>query len=229
MRTTSEDADKIYEALALSQGEFAPIAKNKPGHHANSRYAELSTVLAAIRPALSKYGIAFMQFPGVKDGRVTLVTRLGHKSGQWIEDEMNLKPQSDTPQHIGASITYARRYSACAILGVDGEEDDDNHDATNGPATKAAKAAAEQEAQASAVLAQREAEYKAKFDAAFIAKLTELKVEQKVWRDVYERLCKLGLPMDQTISRIQDVLDTMERERMAKAAAEKAAAEEAPQ
>lgn len=127
---TSEAIDKISEALSLAQAEFEPVVKNKTNPHFKNKYADLSAVFEATRPALTKYGLALLQFPEVKEGRAGVVTRLVHKSGQWFEGDLYLKPQSDTPQHAGSAVTYARRYSAQAILGVDAEEDDDGEEAS---------------------------------------------------------------------------------------------------
>lgn len=42
-------------------------------------------------------------------------------------------PSGGTPQTAGSAITYARRYSLCAALGVAGEEDDDGNAAQHAP------------------------------------------------------------------------------------------------
>jgi len=53
-----------------------------------------------------------------------LHTRLLHTSGQWIASEHPL-PMSGRPQEIGSALTYARRYSLSALIGIAADEDDD--------------------------------------------------------------------------------------------------------
>lgn len=122
---TSESIDQLAAALATAQGEFDPVKKNKINPHFKNHYADLSSIFEATRPALSKHGIAFTQAPYIYEGRATILTKLLHKSGQWIETELSLKLTQDTPQGAGSTITYAKRYSASSILGVDAEDDDD--------------------------------------------------------------------------------------------------------
>lgn len=138
---TSEMIDKLAEALSLARKEFKPVIKNKQNPHFKNWYADLSSIFDATVDSLSKYGIALTQAPAVFEGRVTVLTRLIHKSGQWLESELSLKPTADTPQAIGSAITYARRYSAQSILGIDAETDDDGNIAS---ATKDPKLAAAQ-------------------------------------------------------------------------------------
>ncbi len=123
---TSEQIDKLAEALALAQGEYSTVTPSGlNSHFSKSRYATLKDINTATRKALSKYGLAMVQSPWVRDGRTGVTGRLIHKSGQWIEDELSLKPQADTPQGAGSAITYARRYQKSGMLDVEGDHDDD--------------------------------------------------------------------------------------------------------
>ena len=123
---TSEQIDKLAEALAAAQGEFEEAVMTGKNPHFNSKYAKQGDIKKATKVALSKYGLAFIQSPSAREGRAVVISRIIHKSGQWIEDELSLKPErGDTPQAIGSAITYARRYQKAAMLDVEGEEDDD--------------------------------------------------------------------------------------------------------
>jgi hypothetical protein len=61
---------------------------------------------------------------------VNVETVLMHESGEWIKGTISLIPKADDPQSVGSALTYARRYSLSAILGVASEEDDDANAAT---------------------------------------------------------------------------------------------------
>ncbi len=128
---TSEFIDQISDALSKAQGEFKPLVKNKINPHFKSPYADLSATIEATREALSKYGLALIQGGQMIDGRLIVSTRLAHKSGQWFEDELSLKPMQDNAQMLGSAMTYGRRYAQNAMLNIAGDEDDDGNQASS--------------------------------------------------------------------------------------------------
>lgn len=135
---TSEQINEIATALAKAQGEVANPVFNKTNPHFRSKYADLSSVLNVVRPALSKNNISIMQMTNIEEAGVVLYTRLTHTSGQWIESVYPVTA-SGKHQEIAAALTYAKRLSLSAIVGVAGEEDDDGNAANDLPvATKAA-------------------------------------------------------------------------------------------
>ena len=125
----------ISAALASAQGEMENAPKDRQNSHFNSRYADLASVIEAVRGPLSKHGIAFTQPPTVEGGRVIVRTVLSHKSGEWLGCELSARPQQDTPQGIGSTMTYLRRYSLMAMTGI--APDDDDGEAGMGRETKA--------------------------------------------------------------------------------------------
>jgi hypothetical protein len=58
-----------------------------------------------------------------------MVTTLAHTSGQWMKSYLPLNPSKNDSQGMGAAITYLRRYSLSAIVGVVCDEDDDGETA----------------------------------------------------------------------------------------------------
>lgn len=122
---TSEAIDQIGAALAAAQAVVKPVLKNKLNPHFKNRYADLSGVWDSCREPLSSNGIAVIQVPSFHEGRLLLITRLIHKSGQWIQGALSIRPDKDTAQGIGACVTYARRYMLAAMVGVIDEDDDD--------------------------------------------------------------------------------------------------------
>ena len=69
------------------------------------------------------------------ENQIMLDTALLHSSGQWISGQLLIIPVKDTPQGIGSALTYARRYSLSAIVGI-ATEDDDGEGAMNRPVEK---------------------------------------------------------------------------------------------
>src|SRR5882757_3510169 len=98
---TSENIDQLAAALALAQGEFTEASKDGKSHH--GKHSTLTSVWEAARSPLSKNGLAILQAPFIQDGRVNIITRLVHKSGQWVETELSIKPARDDAQQIGSA------------------------------------------------------------------------------------------------------------------------------
>ena len=117
---TSEQISELAAALAAAQGAMKNAVMNRTNPHFKSRYADLAAIWDAARQPLSANGLAVVQTIG--DG--VLHTRLLHTSGQWIASEHPL-PMAGRPQEIGSALTYARRYSLSALIGIAADEDDD--------------------------------------------------------------------------------------------------------
>lgn len=135
----SEQLDKFSQAMLQAQRQIENADIDSDNPHFRSRYASLQSVLEACKKPLNGAGIFFIQAPVALDCKdcLGLVTRLTHaESGQWLEATMAMPLQKVDPQGMGSAITYARRYSLMAILGI-AAEDDDAEAAMNRPAPQA--------------------------------------------------------------------------------------------
>ena len=118
---TEVPAGGLYNALAKAQGEFGAVTKDAKANLGtfDFRYATLDSVLKTVRPVLAKHGLALTQtFEGTD-----LVTRL-HLGDQFAESRMSMPVVPDWKAR-GAAVTYARRYSLVALLGLATEDDGD--------------------------------------------------------------------------------------------------------
>jgi hypothetical protein len=111
-------------ALAKAQGAMEGASKDNVNPHFKSKYADLASVWEACRGPLSDNGIAVLQPPCAKGSVVTVTTLLAHASGEWIQSDLTMAAQQNTPQAIGSCITYARRYALASMVGVAPEDDD---------------------------------------------------------------------------------------------------------
>jgi hypothetical protein len=122
----SENINDLMNALVCAQAEFPTMPKNKEGY--NYKYTDLDTIVQTIKPIMKKYNLAFLQSVGGLDS-VTITTRIFHTSGQYIEDTVLLPSMQsgkmNNAQILGATITYMRRYTLCAMLGITADEDVD--------------------------------------------------------------------------------------------------------
>lgn len=129
-QTQSESINELLSALCKAQGKIRHAVKNnKNSFFKDHTYADLNSIWEACRDHLTSNGISIIQSPqGTKD-EMYLVTILGHSSGQWIKSYYPIVPIKQDPQGIGSAITYARRYSLSAMVGICADEDDDAENA----------------------------------------------------------------------------------------------------
>jgi hypothetical protein len=93
------------------------------------RFAELADVLVMARPILHEHGLAHMQPVSTEmvgnATHVSVCTELIHVSGATATSPVLLLVVSGSDaQRVGSAVTYARRYSLMATLGIAGDDDD---------------------------------------------------------------------------------------------------------
>lgn len=127
---TSESISKIAPALLEAQKSTTFASKDATNPHFKSKYADLETVVDAIKAPLNSNGIMFIQtFSPSPPGFLCLTTRLMHISGEWLEDTLTMPLQKNDAQGYGSAATYSRRYALAAITGLY-QADDDGNEAT---------------------------------------------------------------------------------------------------
>lgn len=132
----TDQIDQLATALSAAQAAMHNAAFNRTNPHFKSKYADLAAIREATLPALTANGLAIVQYTAVgNDGELWLMTKLLHKSGQFIEGTYPIA--RGTPQQMGSSLTYAKRYSWSAMCGVAADDDDDANAAEGLPATNA--------------------------------------------------------------------------------------------
>ena len=125
----STNVDALAAALAKAQGEMENAKKSSDNPYFKSKYADLAEVLSVAREPLAKNGLSIMQASeGVANGYMSVTTLLLHSSGQFIKATGTFPVGKQDPQGAGSALTYARRYSLAAMLGIaqEGEDDDAN-------------------------------------------------------------------------------------------------------
>jgi hypothetical protein len=118
----------VYQALLAAQRNFGPVVKNATNPAFKTKYADLGAVLDAITAPLNDAGLLLVQRFAVDAGGPVLVTEVIHAaSGATISSTVPITGKDPTnPQAMGGAITYYRRYSLMALLGLAAEDDDGN-------------------------------------------------------------------------------------------------------
>jgi len=137
----SETIATLAASLCAAQAEMAGASKDKTNPHFKSKYADLGSAWEACRGPLTKNGLSVIQLPSSQDGCVRIETILLHKSGEFISDTLALPVTKQDAQGYGSAMTYARRYSLMAVVGI-APEDDDANDSISGATPASANAPA---------------------------------------------------------------------------------------
>ena len=123
---------ELAKALSLFQGEMKAVAMNAENPFLKNKYADLGAIILTSKEVLAKHGLSFTQLATNDGDKVGVETVLMHSSGEWISNVIYLpvgveKGKNDA-QVAGSVLTYLRRYSLSAILGIYTEEDTDAAD-----------------------------------------------------------------------------------------------------
>lgn len=119
-----------FKDLIKMMGEMKNIGVDSENAFQKYKYASLSAILDTIRPILMKNNFALFQVVEEKDNKIYLKTSLIHESGkeQIMEIPLyweTLIASKNAWWDRGSSMTYARRYSISALLGISADEDTD--------------------------------------------------------------------------------------------------------
>jgi len=142
MTSHSEQLQDLAAALAKAQGEFPPIDLDASGQVGQGRYkyATLSHILTSVRPVLVANGLSIVQTcEPASPQTIRLTTTLLHTSGQFLGGTVDMPVTNNTPQAAGSALTYARRYSLSAILGIAADDDDDGQAGSESPKKSAVR------------------------------------------------------------------------------------------
>jgi len=124
----SPEINELAAALVAAQSEFSAVPKGSVNPFFKSKYAALPEVVATAGPVLAKHGLAISQHITYDDaGNDCLMTYLLHKSGQYLAYSMKLHIVKGDPQSQLSAVTYARRGSYMACLGLVADVDDDGN------------------------------------------------------------------------------------------------------
>lgn len=122
----SSDLNELLTALAKAQAEMETAGLTNANPFFKSKYADLAEIVKSSRPALTRHGLSVIQYIEQNEQGSVLVSMLGHASGQYITSQMPITPAKTDVQSLGSYITYLRRYSYAALVGVVVSDEDDD-------------------------------------------------------------------------------------------------------
>lgn len=133
----------LAKALADAHAEIHNPRTDSENSYFSSRYTSLGACRNAAVPVLARHGVTLMQdLTTTKiadvDGQLVWATEcrtmLVHVSGQGLVfGPLTLPAKEGTPQALGSSATYNRRYCLNGVTSIAASEDDDDGNAATQP------------------------------------------------------------------------------------------------
>lgn len=122
----------MEEDFFAMQGEMPDIHKEAQAY--NYKYADLPSIMKAIKPILQKWGFAVTHNVEYHEPSSfwVMATILIHPKGT-MKGIVPLYVKSSDMQGMGSAISYAKRYGLCSLLGIVADDDDDG-ERSKGPA-----------------------------------------------------------------------------------------------
>ena len=121
----------LFEALAKAQAEFSTVTATSRVTFKNVdfKFAPLSEILGAVRPALNKFGLTLTQqtkhIPFGNANEIKVVTTLLHESGASYDIEsVPVFYNVNDIKNLGAQVTYLRRYEVKTLLGIEADSEE---------------------------------------------------------------------------------------------------------
>ncbi len=120
----SESIKEIASAMNKAQADMTAAKKDANNPFFKSKYADLGSVIKALKEAFAEHGLSYVQSPEMDDNGVGVTTMIMHTSGEWIKGTLHIPMAKKDPQGAGSAITYARRYALQAMIGLPSADDD---------------------------------------------------------------------------------------------------------
>lgn len=115
----------LAEALHKAQSSMGAAKKGAKNPFFKSMYADLNSVIEAVKEPLNAQGITILQRQAVTEHGPVVRTTLLHTSGEMIEsDTAIIVAKQNDPQALGSAISYARRYGLQSLLCLPAVDDD---------------------------------------------------------------------------------------------------------
>jgi len=117
----------LFAALVKAQAQMGKAHKDATNPHFRSKYANLESCVDAVREVFAAHGLGFVQVQHEAQCGVCIETVILHESGeQFSGGKLFVPANKQDAQGFGSALTYARRYSLSATVGLATEDDDGN-------------------------------------------------------------------------------------------------------
>jgi hypothetical protein len=121
------DTTTLAGSMAAAFAEIEGATKAATNPHFKSKYADLTSIIDAVKPALIRHRLFFTQRCHPDQEGVSVETVLHHAGGEELSlGTLYVPANKKDAQGFGSALTYARRYALQTAFGVPTEDDDGN-------------------------------------------------------------------------------------------------------
>ena len=132
----SPEQSKFSPAFFQAQCEMTGARKESKNPFYKSDYANLKSVMDAIREPFANNGLYFVQAAEANGQMIAITTRIVHTSGEWIESITELPPIKNDVHGWISAFTYGKRLGLQSLAGLPSVDDDGNLAVKNATAPK---------------------------------------------------------------------------------------------
>ena len=122
----SPEQSKFSPAFFQAQCEMTGARKNAKNPFFKSDYADLKSVMEAIREPFANNDLFFVQAAEANGQMIAITTRIVHVSGEWIEAITELPPIKNDVHGWISAFTYGKRLGLQSLAGLPSVDDDGN-------------------------------------------------------------------------------------------------------
>jgi len=129
MIISENNRPELFAAISKMQSELTGAFKAKSGH--GYKYADLAQCIKTAQEPLANNGLSVVQLLTETEKGTEIATVLTHEAGGYMSSSFLMAQAvlmggggKNPAQTMGSSITYMRRYSYCAIIGLAQTDDD---------------------------------------------------------------------------------------------------------
>ena len=122
----SQEQGKFSPAFFQAQCEMSGAKKTSKNPFYKSDYANLKSVMDAIREPFANNDLFFVQAAEANGQMIAITTRIVHISGEWIEAITELPPIKNDVHGWISAFTYGKRLGLQSLCGLPSVDDDGN-------------------------------------------------------------------------------------------------------
>lgn len=122
----------LEKAFLEVQKELKAVQKDAENPFFKSKYATYDAVVENVKPALNKYGLSFRHTSRWADNIYLVGSELVHASSGERSLPFEMPIKIGNPQETGSALSYAKRYTLAALVGLASDEDDDGNASSGG-------------------------------------------------------------------------------------------------
>lgn len=134
MNAPAKIETSLLGVLAAALADVDAAKKNSANPHFKSNYADLKSVIEAIRP-IAKHGLWYRQVSHEAANGVAIETLYIHALGELSAGTVFVPADKNNAHGYGSAQSYARRYGLQMAFGLATEDDDGNAAVAAPPAT----------------------------------------------------------------------------------------------